>query len=45
MPSFFYTVNDNFLQDFVKMIVSIDTDDFFNIRCRVLRNIEIGASI
>ena len=45
LPAFFYTVNDNFLQDFVKMIVSIDTEDFFNFRCPILRNIEIGASI
>ena len=45
LSALFYTVYDNLLQDFVYMTVSIDIDDFFNIRCRILRNTEIGASI
>ena len=45
LSALIYTVYDNLLQDFVYMTVSIDIDDFFNIRCRILRNIEIGASI
>ena len=45
LSALFYTVYDNLLQDFVYMTVSIDIDDFFNIRCQILRNIEIEASI
>ena len=45
LSALFYTVYDNLLQDFVYMTVSIDIDDFFNIRCRILRNTEIVASI
>ena len=45
LSALFYTVYDNLLQDFVYMTVSIDIDDFFNIRCRILRNMEIVASI
>ena len=36
LSALIYTVYDNLLQDFVYMTVSIDIDDFFNIRCRIL---------
>ena len=35
LSALFYTVYDNLLQDYVYMTVSIDIDDFFNIRCRI----------